>query len=851
MSSRGVLPALLLATVAPLSAQVGPTAGVEAGISRELARHRAATLSDVAYHAAFRIPARRDSAIAGTVTLGFRKSDDGPLVLDFADPGRVTGVRVDGEPVSHGVEANHLLVSVPRGHHEVTVAFTALDGPLNRRDAFLYTLFVPDRAHEAMPSFDQPDIKARFRLELTVPEGWTAVANGEEVSREAAGDRVVYQFAETEPLPTYLFAFAAGEFEVVERERAGRKMRLLHRETDSTKVARNLQTLFDLHGAALEWLEDYTGISYPFGKFDFVAIPSFQYGGMEHPGAILYRASSLFLDESATRNQELGRASVIAHETAHMWFGDLVTMEWFDDVWMKEVFANFMAAKIVNPSFPELDHELRFLLAHYPSAYSVDRTPGANPIRQTLENLNEAGSLYGAIIYQKAPIVMRQLERLTGEAPFQRAVRRYLEAHAFGNASWTDLVGVLDGETTLDVPAWSQVWIDAPGRPWIRVHRQTEHPDSTRVTLHQEDPRGQGLRWDQVLDLGVVAADSATRLPVRLAGDSAFARIPVGTDAVIPNGGGLAYGLFFLDPESARTLVRRLSLIGPPVSRAAGWIDLWELMQEGRVEAETMFALARRILAIEEDELMVQHVLGGLSALFWRYLPVETRSREAGRLEALLWEEMLEAPSSSLKAAFFNTWRSVATTDDAVRRMRAIWAGELKVPGLPLSERDRTTLALHLAVREAPGWADILAAQEEAIENPDRRERFRFIRPAVSADPAVRDSFFTSLAEPASRAREEWVVTALGYLHHPLRAASSRSYILPSLELLEEVRATGDIFFPTRWLSATLSGHASPEAAAMVRAFIEAHEATLPPRLMDKLLQEADPLFRAVSIRER
>ena len=152
-----------------------------------------------------------------------------------------------------------------------------------------------------------------------------------------------------------------------------------HRETDAAKVARNREAIFDLHAAALAWLEEYTGIPYPFGKFDFVAIPSFQFGGMEHPGAILYNASSLLLEESATQNQILGRASLIAHETSHMWFGDLVTMRWFDDVWMKEVFASFMAAKIVNPSFPEINHDLRFLLSNYPAAYQVDRAAGRKP----------------------------------------------------------------------------------------------------------------------------------------------------------------------------------------------------------------------------------------------------------------------------------------------------------------------------------------------------------------------------------------------------------------------------------------------------------------------------------------
>src|SRR5262245_23629537 len=151
------------------------------------------------------------------------------------------------------------------------------------------------------------------------------------------------------------------------------------------------------------------------------------------------------LDESATQNQLLERASVIAHETSHMWFGDLVTMKWFNDVWMKEVFANFMAAKIVNPSFPTINHELRFLFQNYPAAYEVDRTEGANPIRQELANLNDAGSLYGAIIYQKAPIVMRQLERLVGPAAFQDGLREYLKGHSLGNANWSDILTVFVG----------------------------------------------------------------------------------------------------------------------------------------------------------------------------------------------------------------------------------------------------------------------------------------------------------------------------------------------------------------------------------------------------------------------
>ena len=179
-------------------------------------------------------------------------------------------------------------------------------------------------------------------------------------------------------ISSYLFSFVAGKFQRETRQINGRQMTMLHRESDREKVARNLDAIFDLHGAALSWLEEYTAIDYPFRKFDFALIPSFQYGGMEHVGAIQYRADSLLLNAQPSQTQLLSRASLIAHETAHMWFGDLVTMDWFNDVWTKEVFANFMAAKIVNPSFPEINHDLNFLIRHFPSAYAVDRTQGAN-----------------------------------------------------------------------------------------------------------------------------------------------------------------------------------------------------------------------------------------------------------------------------------------------------------------------------------------------------------------------------------------------------------------------------------------------------------------------------------------
>jgi len=427
---------LILATSLVTQGRPEPLPGP--GVSEALARHRAESIRSVRYDLAFTIPPESGSPVLGRVILRFSLAAAQAVVIDFSQPGdRVRRVNVSGTDARVSVVQGHLVIpaSLTRaGENEVLIEFLAGDEPLNRNPEFLYTLFVPARAQRAFPCFDQPDLKARYTLSLDLPAGWVSASNGIVAATDitAGGTRV--RFAETQPLPTYLFSFVAGKFSIEAAVRNGRSLRLLHRETDAAKVARNRDAIFDLHAAALAWLEDYTAIPYPFGKFDIVAIPSFQFGGMEHPGAILYNAASLLLDESATQNQMLDRASVIAHETSHMWFGDLVTMRWFNDVWMKEVFANFMAGKIVNPSFPQVNHDLRFLLSNYPAAYQVDRTAGTNAIRQPLANLDEAGQLYGAIIYQKAPVVMRQLELIVGEGALREGLREYLSTYAMVTA---------------------------------------------------------------------------------------------------------------------------------------------------------------------------------------------------------------------------------------------------------------------------------------------------------------------------------------------------------------------------------------------------------------------------------
>ena len=352
------------------------------GVPLELARARSAVLENIHYKLRFEIPPQEHKPIVAAVGISFELAENNiPLQLDYRnEEGGIQAMRVNGEEAGVKWVNEHIVLptrSLRRGNNLVEIDFIAGDTSLNRNPEFLYTLFVPDRARTAFPLFDQPDLKARYELALVVPSTWKTLANAPEASAKLLpAERTEYHFAPTEPISSYLFSFVAGEFQLITREVNGREMTMLHRETDAAKVARNVDAIFDLHGESLAWLEDYTDIDYPFRKFDFVLIPGHPYGGMEHVGAIQYRASSLLLDDEPPLTDELNRAQLISHETAHMWFGNLVTMRWFDDVRTKEVFANFMADKIVNPAFPDVDHALSFQVNHYPAAYAVDRSEG-------------------------------------------------------------------------------------------------------------------------------------------------------------------------------------------------------------------------------------------------------------------------------------------------------------------------------------------------------------------------------------------------------------------------------------------------------------------------------------------
>jgi aminopeptidase N len=436
---------------------------------------------------------------------------------------------------------------------------------------------------------------------------------------------------------------------------------------------------------------------------------------------------------------------------------------------------------------------------------------------------------------------MRQLELLLGAAELQQGLRAYLKGFAFGNATWLDLVRLLDERSERDVAAWSSAWVEQAGRPTIRTSVQID-ADAGRVRELAFIGSGAAQR------VQVLAGTTARyqTFEVELAGEKTTVEGARGMPRpfVLPTGGGLGYGLFVLDVATQRYLLERASEFRDPLTRGAAWITLWDQVLEGWVPADAFLDAALRALPREATEQNVQLLTGYVEDLFWRYLPDAARTSFAPRVETTLSAGLRRSSSSSMKATYFNAFRTTVTSADGLAFLERVWRRAEKIPGLPLAEPDEANMALDLAVQSVANAAAILDEQRQRFTNPDRKARFEFVMPALAADAATRDRFFERLRDVDNRRREPWVLEGLRYLNHPLRAGEARKYVRPALDLLPEIRRTGDIFFPKNWTDAVLSGHGSRDAAGTVRAFLDEKQ-DLPPRLRRIVLQSADPLFRA------
>jgi aminopeptidase N len=859
---------------------------LEPGVPRELARWRAAHYRDVRYALDINLEPGAKMMKGRVMITATLDSAAGDLVLDWrvlekgADPrSLVSDIKANGRKIDDAQFAReHILI--PHAHltagvntvemsfeSPISTSVSAVTRYLDREDnsEYIYTLFVPSDASTAFPCFDQPDLKARFSLILTAPDSWKVISNAVADKRGGVAEPVspgkfswlgVTTFRETEPLSTYQFAFAAGPFTEFKDESSTYETRLFVRKSKAERAKKELGEVFRLNREGVKFFEGYFGHKFPFPKYDLLLVPEFPFNGMEHAGATFLREETVLFPSDPTANDITLRAEVMLHEAAHQWFGDLVTMRWFDDLWLKEGFATFMAFKAMSALLPQYDARRIFYLRKKPPAYQTDVSKGTTPIFQEIGNLSAAKSAYGNIVYNKAPSVLRQAEFYLGQREFQQAVQLFVKEHAYANATWEDLVRAFERTSGRKLDVWAAAWVKRRGMPDVRVHWSVNSRGLVnRFEVEERDALDEGGSWPMRLKILLAPVDANARpevLTVTLRG-AGLTRVPKAIGKhhpayVFVNFEDYGYGRFLLDDASRAHVTRNLGAVKDDFLRALLWGSLWDSVRDAEMAPADFVELALREASKERDDVMLGFILARVQTAFARYLSDEQRRALAPRLERAMREGMLRAETQGQRITYFRTFREVATTTKALDSLSDILAGKLEVPGMTLRSRDRFDIIRALMASGDPRAAALLKRQSEEDKTDDAR-RYAYATAAAEPEASVKKRYFAQFVGDKEIA-ESWIEASVGPFNTAQQSALTLPYLEPALGELPTLKRTRKIFFVNGWLAAFIGGQCDERAEAAVRDFL-ARATTLDRDLRLKVLESADGLERCVRVRAK
>ena len=845
----------------PLTAYLGH------GVSHPLAIWRANTVKNVRYDLNLDVTAP-DSAI-GHVAVRFNRSGTADAILDWRGR-RLTRITSNGTSVPL-TAANGAHIRLPaklltEGDNAVELWFVSDIAPsgasiIRTHDQtdgsdYLYTLLVPADADQLFPCFDQPDLKARVTFTLITPRAWTALANGSIARADTSGDRITRHFTETRPLSTYLIAFSAGPWQRTTSVVNGRSISVYIRKSRAKEA--DADTLLALTHRAIGWMEQYFGRPYPFEKFDLMLAPAFPFGGMEHPGVVMFNEDRFIFRDRPTLPRKLGRFSTILHEVAHQWFGDLVTMRWFDDLWLKEGFATYMAAKALADLEPASDAWKTFYQGNKPLAYGIDQTTGTTPLWQELANLDQAKSAYGPIVYNKAPSVLKQLNYLVGEKAFQAGVHQFLSDHAYANATWQDLLGAIGKAGRKPLDAFGKNFMLRPGMPEVQQRLTIRDGKIAKLELVQRPaqslsgPGAWPMRTQVLIAYPEAGGKPPETIPVELTAVTTEVVAARGKPApafVFANYQDYGYFLTLLDSVSVQSLMSGgLGHVPDGFLRTMLWGALWDQVRDAQLDPERFAALALSEIPREKDEQIIPVLLGRLERAIRAYIPPAKAGSVAADAERMLWDGARDsAKPYGIRRALLDAFIGLASTANGVTKLESLLSAD-SAAGEPVRDPTRWAVVNRLVVLGSPNAERSLAAQIARDTTPDGRRR-AFVAGAARKSAAAKAEYFNRYFADKTL-NEDWASGSLGEFNALEHQDITLPYLRPALDSLPFIQANRRIFFLGSWLGSFIGGHTSDAALQTVKKFLADHP-KLPKDLREKVLQNSDELERTVRIRRR
>ncbi|MDQ1629748.1 MAG: aminopeptidase [Actinomycetota bacterium] len=653
-------------------------------LTRDEARERAALVTVDRYDIALDLSDLDDGdAFRAVSTISFRCSDPGATTfLDCA--AQVVSATLHGEPLPDdavgdaritltGLRSDNVVVveSVQRCTGQATGIHRSVD-PADEQ-VYVWTSFEPDDARRAWACFDQPDLKAVFALTVTAPQTWTVLSNSAPESVEDSAGARRWTFADTPPLSTYVPVVNAGPFHERRVRRDGHDLGLYARQSLAAFLDRDAEEIFDVTAAGLAFFGEQFAMPFPQERYDHVFVPDMG-GAMENYGCVTWSDSAIYRS-APTHTQREDRAGILLHEMAHMWFGDIVTMRWWDDLWLNEAFAEWASNWASTRATEFSDAWAGFLTSAKLTGYRADRAPTTHPIRQPVDDVAEAAAGFDHITYWKGASVLKQLVAYVGEERFVAGLRSYFTAHAWANATLGDLVAQLREAGGRDLSGWVTGWLETAGTDRLRLEAS-----GAGFVLHAEGPGGGDPRPHRV-DVGVYddGEDTLVRrdlVPLETAG----ARTPLppldpAPYLLLVNDEDLTFAAVQPDDESLAQLITSAGRLPRPLSRAVAVQTVWDMLVTDRIPAVDFVRCVLGVLVRETADSVVEPFLALAVSAAELWSPDEARDELLSSVAEVSLE--LAGPDGSRRQAALRTLARTATTPGQLDALRELAGRDL------------------------------------------------------------------------------------------------------------------------------------------------------------------------------
>ncbi|MEQ1875835.1 MAG: aminopeptidase N [Bdellovibrionia bacterium] len=846
------------------------------GLTQQQAAERSTRVRDVSYEMNFGIGT--EASFTGKTAIAFTLTHkDHPLTIDFQD-GKVLKITVNGNPETVQYNGHFITLSpasLAEGANKVEIeyshAYTSSGSGLYRfKDSedgryYLYTDFEPYDANLLFPSFDQPDLKAPYTVTVEAPSDWTVITNTRETEVTAAATEGMktWKFPKTAKFSTYLFSLHAGQYKIWESQAGKIPLRLFARQSLAKYV--KPEEWFTLTKQGLEYFNEYFAYDYPFGKYDQLIVPDFNAGAMENVGAVTFSERYITRGQSTVEERER-LANTLLHEMAHMWFGDLVTMRWWNDLWLNESFATIMGYQAAQEATEFKKSWQSFYTGSKQWAYWEDQLVTTHPIETTVADTTSAFANFDGITYGKGASVLRQVWFYLGADGFRNGVRKYFKKYEYQNATRADFMASLEEGSGRDLKAWSSEWLQTAGLNTVEARFQCTADKISSFRLVQTAPQElpsirthktqiglYALNGDKVKEFKVVQ--------VTYSGPDTNVSALVGQPCplmVYPNHEDYDYVKVSLDGATIRGATANISKIESPLVRAMFWQALWDMVRDQQLNLVTFANMLLENGGAEKDLKNLKFLLETLvgrwnndpSVVF--YLPEtgDLHNKYVQRIEAFLWSGLERAaPGTDFQKLWFDQYVKIARSKTAQLNLTQMLEDKIQFSGLELDQDRRWGVLYALSSHNARGAKALI--QAEAKRDPSEKgTQFALGAEAASPDLASKKKWFSTITQPKSGlsyARLRSVIRGIFPAHQANLRFSFKDEFFDKLLKLAPVKEN-------EFLS-SFAEHLSPAACteasvASLTQFINGH-ASLSPVISKELKVARQEDERCVRVREQ